>query len=110
MASITLGTRQALQEFVCSVSSSSIPITDVAQESFYSQLKKLQDDDNTNLYVSNLPKEMNEHVSHMKPRLHHVHAADVNRNLVLSSIRTRSARVVFFVTATDMDVALALQG
>jgi len=34
------------------------------QESFYSQLKKLSDEDNTNLYVSNLPKDMNEHVSH----------------------------------------------
>lgn len=33
------------------------------QESFYSQLKKLHDDDNTNLYVSNLPKEYNEAVS-----------------------------------------------
>ncbi|GAB7343131.1 hypothetical protein MBLNU457_1207t1 [Dothideomycetes sp. NU457] len=32
-----------------------------ARESFYSQLKAIADDDNTNLYVSNLPKEMNEH-------------------------------------------------
>lgn len=32
-----------------------------ARESFYSQLKKLHDDDNTNLYVSNLPKDINEH-------------------------------------------------
>ena len=33
------------------------------KESFYSQLKKLSDEENTNLYVSNLPKDMNEHVS-----------------------------------------------
>lgn len=32
------------------------------QESFYSKLKTFADDDNTNLYVSNLPKTMNEHV------------------------------------------------
>lgn len=31
------------------------------QESFYSKLKTFQDDNNTNLYVSNLPKSMNEH-------------------------------------------------
>ena len=34
----------------------------IAQESFYNQLKKLSDEENTNLYVSNLPKDMNEHV------------------------------------------------
>ncbi|OSS45011.1 hypothetical protein B5807_09365 [Epicoccum nigrum] len=32
-----------------------------ARESFYSKLKKFADDDNTNLYVSNIPKNMNEH-------------------------------------------------
>ena len=32
-----------------------------ARESFYAKLKKFSDDGNTNLYVSNLPKEMNEH-------------------------------------------------
>ncbi|KAK4983282.1 hypothetical protein LTR66_008884 [Elasticomyces elasticus] len=32
-----------------------------ARESFYSKLKTFADDHNTNLYVSNLPKEMNEH-------------------------------------------------
>ncbi|KAK4544329.1 hypothetical protein LTR36_004220 [Oleoguttula mirabilis] len=32
-----------------------------ARESFYSKLKTFQDDGNTNLYVSNLPKSMNEH-------------------------------------------------
>ncbi|KAL1303545.1 hypothetical protein AAFC00_006917 [Neodothiora populina] len=32
-----------------------------ARESFYSKLKTFADDDNTNLYVSNLPKAMNEH-------------------------------------------------
>jgi len=41
-----------------------------ARESFYSQLKAIADDDNTNLYVSNLPKEMNEHelLSIFQPR------------------------------------------
>ncbi|KAK5136575.1 hypothetical protein LTR08_002589 [Meristemomyces frigidus] len=32
-----------------------------ARESFYSKLKTFSDDNNTNLYVSNLPKSMNEH-------------------------------------------------
>ncbi|KAF2871429.1 hypothetical protein BDV95DRAFT_494323 [Massariosphaeria phaeospora] len=32
-----------------------------ARESFYSKLKKFADDGNTNLYVSNIPKNMNEH-------------------------------------------------
>ncbi|KAH6614198.1 hypothetical protein C7974DRAFT_320801 [Boeremia exigua] len=32
-----------------------------ARESFYSKLKKFSDDCNTNLYVSNIPKNMNEH-------------------------------------------------
>lgn len=31
------------------------------QESFYSKLKKFADECNTNLYVSNIPKNMNEH-------------------------------------------------
>ena len=33
------------------------------QESFYAKLKKFSDEGNTNLYVSNIPKNMNEHVS-----------------------------------------------
>ncbi|KAF1831083.1 hypothetical protein BDW02DRAFT_582357 [Decorospora gaudefroyi] len=32
-----------------------------ARESFYSKLKKFGNEDNTNLYVSNIPKNMNEH-------------------------------------------------
>ncbi|KAF2199895.1 hypothetical protein GQ43DRAFT_375178 [Delitschia confertaspora ATCC 74209] len=32
-----------------------------ARESFYNKLKKFADDNNTNLYVSNIPKNMNEH-------------------------------------------------
>ncbi|CAI6342290.1 unnamed protein product [Periconia digitata] len=32
-----------------------------ARESFYSKLKKFSDEHNTNLYVSNIPKNMNEH-------------------------------------------------
>ncbi|KAF2645517.1 hypothetical protein P280DRAFT_121756 [Massarina eburnea CBS 473.64] len=32
-----------------------------ARESFYSKLKKFADEGNTNLYVSNIPKNMNEH-------------------------------------------------
>jgi len=32
-----------------------------ARESFYSKLKKFADEGNTNLYVSNIPKSMNEH-------------------------------------------------
>lgn len=36
---------------------------DPSQESFYSKLKKFADESNTNLYVSNIPKNMSEHVS-----------------------------------------------
>ena len=36
--------------------------TNSFQESFYSKLKKFADEANTNLYVSNIPKNMNEHV------------------------------------------------
>jgi hypothetical protein len=35
------------------------------QESFYSKLKKFADETNTNLYVSNIPKNMSEHVSYL---------------------------------------------
>lgn len=35
--------------------------TSFARESFYAQLKKLSNEDNTNLYVSCLPKDINEH-------------------------------------------------
>jgi hypothetical protein len=31
------------------------------QESFYSKLKKFADEQNTNLYVSNIPRNFNEH-------------------------------------------------
>lgn len=36
-------------------------LTPSSQESFYSKLKTFADEGNTNLYVSNLPKSMNEH-------------------------------------------------
>ncbi|KAF2103567.1 hypothetical protein NA57DRAFT_26608, partial [Rhizodiscina lignyota] len=32
-----------------------------ARESFYSKLKRFSDENNTNLYVSNIPRSMNEH-------------------------------------------------
>ncbi|KAF2459224.1 hypothetical protein BDY21DRAFT_283043 [Lineolata rhizophorae] len=35
--------------------------TSFARESFYAKLKKFADDNNCNLYVSNIPKNMNEH-------------------------------------------------
>jgi hypothetical protein len=35
--------------------------TDCYKESFYSKLKKFSDECNTNLYVSNIPKNFNEH-------------------------------------------------
>jgi len=43
--------------------------TDSSQESFYSKLKKFADECNTNLYVSNIPKNMNEHVCYFAPTL-----------------------------------------
>jgi len=47
-----------------------------SQESFYSKLKKFADETNTNLYVSNIPKNMNEHVSHHHRRSYHLNKAD----------------------------------
>jgi RNA recognition motif-containing protein len=38
-------------------------LTVCSQESFYAKLKKFADENNTNLYVSNIPRNMNEHVS-----------------------------------------------
>jgi RNA recognition motif. (a.k.a. RRM, RBD, or RNP domain) len=40
-----------------------VPGTDIQKESFNARLKDLSDPDSTNLYVSNLPKEVNEAVS-----------------------------------------------
>ena len=36
--------------------------TNFMKESFYAKLKKFADEANTNLYVSNIPRNMNEHV------------------------------------------------
>jgi len=40
---------------------------DSPQESFYAKLKKFSDEQNTNLYVSNIPRNMNEHVRPLHP-------------------------------------------
>ena len=41
-----------------------LAIADLWQESFNSRLKAEGDDESTNLYISNLPKSLNEVVSH----------------------------------------------
>lgn len=47
---------------VSSLTSRSPPhLLTISKESFYSKLKAFADEANTNLYVSNLPKTMNEH-------------------------------------------------
>jgi dihydrodipicolinate synthase/N-acetylneuraminate lyase len=60
-ASIILVTKLALLGYVA-VTPITVSFTDPSQESFYSKLKKFADECNTNLYVSNIPKNMNEHV------------------------------------------------
>ena len=54
--------RSQLCQSKCSTHDSIGSIADqLHQESFYSKLKTFADEQNTNLYVSNLPKTMNEH-------------------------------------------------
>lgn len=62
VASTTLGMKSASQGYVLpSCLRHSRRILMHSQESFYSKLKTFADEGNTNLYVSNLPKSMNEH-------------------------------------------------
>ena len=57
----TLDTKSALLEYIATILLTALSVADLYQESFYSKLKKFADECNTNLYVSNIPKNMNEH-------------------------------------------------
>lgn len=96
---------------VSEAASTMVTVTDgLWQESFYSKLKTFADDDNTNLYVSNLPKTMNEHV---RLSIYKHHDSDVltpRRNLPLSSPHTRSAQRESCVTRTVWAVESVLHG
>jgi hypothetical protein len=71
------------------------------QESFNSRLKAEGDENSTNLYVSNLPRDMTEAVSDSPCKLTSLHAENCNRNLALSSWTTLSVLVEFSVTLKD---------
>jgi hypothetical protein len=68
----------------------------ICQESFYSKLKKFSDECNTNLYVSNIPKNFNEHV-----RMLLCVATDISdlppRNLPTSLLPTKFAQAGYSV-------------
>ncbi|KAF1810374.1 hypothetical protein P152DRAFT_401169 [Eremomyces bilateralis CBS 781.70] len=51
-----------------------------ARESFYSKLKKFSDEGNTNLYVSNIPRNMNEHELSEIFAPHHVISSRILRS------------------------------
>jgi hypothetical protein len=80
-------------------------VTNSFQESFYSKLKKFSDECNTNLYVSNIPKNMNEHVC---CRL--TTALTAFSNSHLSSHLTKSVPAGSFVTLPAQAAASALLG
>lgn len=62
MGFITWDTRSASLGLASVCHPSQTLNANLSKESFYSKLKKFSDDGNTNLYVSNIPKNMNEHV------------------------------------------------
>ena len=81
------------------------------QESFYAKLKKFADENNTNLYVSNIPKNMNEHVCHACMSvclISQLLTGARNLELFLHPIRFALAESSAIVAA--MDVVLALLG
>ena len=85
-------------------------ISNKRQESFNSRLKAEGDQASTNLYVSNLPKNMTESVS-----FGHCHIVDnadlpLSRNLVPFSWITRSALAESYATATTTVVVSVLLG
>ena len=73
----------------------------ISQESFNSRLKAEGDENSTNLYVSNLPRDMTEAVSGYPYKLSHRNAENCNRNLAPSSWTTQSVPVEFSVTLRD---------
>ncbi len=84
-------------------------ITDVDQESFNSRLKAEGDETSTNLYVSNLPRNMKEAVSSSSnPQC--FTTKDGNRNLVLFSWTILLVPAEFFGTHRAIVVELVLLG
>jgi hypothetical protein len=62
VASTILDMKSALPGYVHANPLLQLHVANLNKESFYSKLKKFADEGNTNLYVSNIPKNMNEHV------------------------------------------------
>lgn len=83
--------------------------TDKEQESFYAKLKKFADEHNTNLYVSNIPKNMNEHVSSSPPAGPSFKLTR-NRHWAPFSPLTKFARARSFVILPARAVASGLLG
>jgi hypothetical protein len=83
----------------------------IVQESFYAKLKKFSDEANTNLYVSNIPRNMNEHVSLLQDPLSQLTSRLTRgRNFRSASCPTKSCHLASSVTIAAMDVALASLG
>ena len=85
------------------------PDADPFQESFYSKLKKFSDECNTNLYVSNIPKNFNEHVCTVYPSLRSL-ANNLRRSLLRSSSHTKSAQAAYSATPLALAVVLVSLG
>lgn len=79
------------------------------QESFNSRLKAEGDEESTNLYVSNLPKNMTEAVRIPHPSLDSL-TNILGRSSVLSSWTTLFSQAESFVMSVRTAVALALLG
>jgi hypothetical protein len=84
-----------------------VSVTKFHQESFYAKLKKFADESNTNLYVSNIPKNMNEHVSILFFLSAPEHCANLPRNLVPYLPPTKCAPVGYSVTTPATAVGSA---
>ena len=84
--------------------------TKIDQESFYSKLKKFADELNTNLYVSNIPKNMNEHVRILCRCVPLGALLTQDRNSLVSLHRTRFVQVGFFATLLAPAVVSASPG
>jgi len=110
VAFISLVMKLVLPEYVYLVVMSLISLLITFQESFNSRLKAEGDVTSTNLYVSNLPRDMTEAVSDSPYKIILSYAENCNRNLALSSWTTLSVLVEFFVTLRDRAEGLVSLG
>ena len=108
VVSTSLVTRLALLGYVLSYSFLN-QFANIAQESFNSRLKAEGDEESTNLYVSNLPKNMTESVRIFLPS-HFALKLTMCRSLVLSLWTILSVLAEFYVIARTTVVESDLLG